>query len=214
MLETMTVSTTPAHMPKVSVAIAAYNEMEFIDRCLRSLANQRDFNDFEVVVVDDASSDGTLTVVERFSEEMNLRIIRNIENRGIGASAGRAVAECRGRFIVRVDADDFVSENFLGVLFAAVSAPGAAPAYRCDYLLVGDAEEVMGRRDAQAFPIACGIIMSRESLATVGLYDPGLRTGEDVEFEARYRDHFNIGHIPIPLYRYRQHDNNSSGGMT
>lgn len=200
-------------LPEISVAVAAYNESRFIDRCLRSLANQTLEVGFEVVMVDDGSSDDTVSIAERFVELMRLRVFRNGENRGIGATAARAVAESHGRFIVRVDADDYVSRDFLHVLHLALTSRDAPPAVRCDYLLVDDREHVIARADSRLDPIACGVMMSRESMASVGLYKPELRLGEDVEFENRYTAKFDIGHVPIPLYRYRRHGSNSSGAL-
>lgn len=197
-------------IPTVSVVIVAFNEAAYFDRCLRSLASQVSAPDFEVVFVDDCSDDETSLIASRFYGRLDLVSIRNKQNLGIGGSAARGVARSSGRFVVRVDADDYVSEHFLATMFQAVSAPGALPGYRCDYLTV-DAEGIPKERyDATQKPIACGIVMSRESLMSVGLYNRALRVGEDVEFEERYQKKFKIGHVPIPLYRYRQHENNSS----
>lgn len=200
-----------ASAPQISVIIAAYNEGRHIDRCLRSLASQVGAPSFEVIVVDDGSTDNTLEVVGRFSELLDLKIVSNDSNQGIGAAGAVGVAAASGRFLVRVDGDDYVSEHFLSVLYLAASAPGSDPAYRCDYFLVDENAGFLKRCDAAISPIACGLVMSRESVISVGSYNSEKKTGEDVDFEKRYRKSYSIGHIPIPLYRYRKHLNNTSG---
>lgn len=197
---------------EVSVVVAAYNEERYLDRCLRSLVAQSSPDLFEVVLVDDFSDDSTPAIAERFSPFLNLSLLRNEKNLGIGATSAIGVAASSGRFIVRVDADDYVSRSFVQTLFDAISAPGAGPAYRCDYLVVDDQGIVHVRRDADKFPIACGVIMTRESLMEVGLYSSAMRVGEDLEFAGRYLQKFEIQRIPIPLYRYRHHSGNTSGG--
>lgn len=200
-----------ASAPSISVIIVAYNESRYIDRCLRSLASQVGAPSYEVIVVDDGSTDNTLEAVGRFSDFLDLKIVSNDSNHGIGAAGAIGVSAASGRFLVRVDGDDYVSEHFLSVLYLAASAPGSEPAYRCDYFLVDENSGFLERCDAEISPIACGLLMSRESAVSVGSYSPEKKTGEDVDFEKRYRKFFSIGHIPIPLYRYRKHLYNTTG---
>lgn len=194
------------------MVVCAFNEEQFIGRCLRSLAAQSFEMPIEVVVVDDASTDRTVEVVRGFADFLPVRIVQNASNRGIGFSSSKGVMESVGRFVVRVDADDFVSEHFLNVLHLAVSTNRPDEAARCDYVVVDRFGNPIRRENADDKPIACGIMMSRESVFSVGLYETKLRVGEDVEFEARFSERFPITRVPIPLYRYRSHDNNSSGG--
>ena len=99
-------------MPQISVVIPAYNGAEFLAETLSSLAKQT-FRDFEVVLVDDGSSDGTAEIADRFSNEMSMRVLVNTKNIGIAASLNRGIAESDSVFIARLDADDLAHPNRL-----------------------------------------------------------------------------------------------------
>lgn len=101
-------------MKTFSVLIPAYNAAKYITRCLSSLKNQT-YSDFEVVVVDDGSSDDTLCVLQRFKED-NPQIdfqIHHQENCGAGATRNNALKLAKGEYIVFIDSDDYINKDFL-----------------------------------------------------------------------------------------------------
>lgn len=192
----------------VSVVVCAYNEEKYIARCMRSLQSQVFDEPFEIVLVDDASTDKTVEAARSVGLS-NLRIISLDKNVGIGAAARRGVQEARGRYVVRVDADDYVSKYFLQILLVALAERSHA-AVRCDYFMVDEFGTPFSDQDASRAPIACGILFERDALVSIGLYREDLRLGEDSELESRFGRQYEIAHVPIPLYRYRIHDGNSS----
>ena len=103
----------------ISVIVCTYNHAKWIERCLRSLLNQ-DFineNDFEVILVDDCSEDSTSSILEKFSNEKNLKIIFNEQNMGLPSSINKAMQESVGRYIVRVDSMITFREHFFHMKF-------------------------------------------------------------------------------------------------
>jgi len=109
---------------------------------------------------------------------------------------------------VRVDADDYVNTAFLDVLYLFLVENPRLDAAACDYLLVDDREEVLARGDAMKEPIACGIMFRTEQLIDIGLYDASFLRHEDRDLRVRFLERYGIHHVPLPLYRYRRHDNN------
>lgn len=95
---------------RVSVVVPLYNKSAWIERCLASIARQS-YRDFEVIVVDDGSTDDSPTKVEKRGDP-NLRLIRQA-NAGPGAARNRGVAEARGDLIAMLDADDAWDPEYL-----------------------------------------------------------------------------------------------------
>ena len=191
----------------VSVIVAAHDEERYIGRCIRSLLSQRlARSQYEIVVVDDGSTDRTSAILETFGAD--IRVIRNDKNLGLPASLNKAITSTHSKFVVRVDADDYVNAAFLDVLYLFLAENPGFDAAACDYLLVDDREEVLRRADAMKEPIACGIMFRTEQLIDIGLYDESFLRHEDRDLRVRFLDRYSIHHIPLPLYRYRRHDDN------
>jgi glycosyltransferase involved in cell wall biosynthesis len=195
------------HSTLVSVIVAAHNEERYIGRCIRSLLSQRfPRSNYDIVVIDDGSTDRTAAILETFGSDITM--LRNTENLGLPASVNRAITSTHSKFVVRVDADDYVNTAFLDVLFLFLNENSHYDAVACDYLLVNDREEVIARRDAMKDPIACGIMFRTEQLIDIGLYDESFLRHEDRDLRVRFLDRYAIQHVPLPLYRYRRHDEN------
>lgn len=95
----------------VSVIINAYNEEEDIGDCLDSLADQT-YDDFELVVVDDGSTDGTMEVVEEYSDKFDMKTHRT-EHVGLKKARKEGVRRADGEYLITIDADEVLREDFL-----------------------------------------------------------------------------------------------------
>lgn len=99
---------------KYSFIMIAYNEQKVIKQSLQSILNQNGLQDFEVVVVNDCSSDLTAEIVEQFAnDQKQVRIINNHRNQGRGYSRKIGVESAKGQFIAFVDADVVLPLNWL-----------------------------------------------------------------------------------------------------
>ena len=91
---------------KVSVVMPAYNAARYIEASISSVQAQS-FSDWELLVIDDASNDETLKILERMSgKESRIRVLRNESNRGVAESRNRGVLEAKGEWIAFLDSDD------------------------------------------------------------------------------------------------------------
>ena len=101
----MSAKKSQAKTPLVSIITATYNDEVYIESSIRSVLSQ-DFTDFEYIIINDGSSDGTKKIIERLQkEDSRIRLI-NQKNSGLVASLNRGITEARGTYIARIDGDD------------------------------------------------------------------------------------------------------------
>jgi glycosyltransferase involved in cell wall biosynthesis len=101
-------------MPRVSIVLLSWNQSAFVPACLESIARQS-FVDFEVVAIDNGSSDGSADLIERQSEKLGLplTLVRNAANEGIPKALNRALESVSGEFVVPFAADDIMLRHRL-----------------------------------------------------------------------------------------------------
>ena len=92
-------------MPKVSVVMPAYNAEKYIGEAIDSILNQT-FTDFEFIIIDDGSSDRTADIVKSYTDP-RIRLLVNERNSGIVVSLNRGLQNATGKYIARMDSDDF-----------------------------------------------------------------------------------------------------------
>lgn len=104
------------NMPIISVIIAIYNAEEYLNRCFDSILSQT-FSDFEVILIDDGSLDKSLEICQSYaSKDYRLRVIHK-ENGGVSSARELGVSLAQGEYCIHVDADDFVENSFLEILY-------------------------------------------------------------------------------------------------
>jgi glycosyltransferase involved in cell wall biosynthesis len=202
---------------EVSVIVAAYNQERYIGRCLRSLLGQTLRHDeYEVIVVNDGSTDLTSYALSQFEDNNNsrIRVLTNEQNRGLPAALNVGIKNARGKYVVRVDSDDYVNSDFLTYLKVYLDFNLESAAVACDYYEINENEEVLARRSCKTNPIACGIMFRLERFLEIGLYDEDFRLHEEREYRIRFEKKYKIDYVSVPLYRYRKHDNNITNNIS
>lgn len=194
----------------ISVIVVNYNYGKLIRRCIRSLLNQDlDKSHYEIIVVDDCSTDDSIEALATFSDANEIKIIKNSENLGIGASAQIGVANSRGKFFVRVDADDYVQPAFLYMLYNFLKFAPEYVGVSCDYFFTDNEERIISRQSFKDNGIACGLMFRTSYLEIIGSYNPEKRIFEEKDIFKRI-DHKKIYHLPLPLYNYVKHGNSAT----
>jgi glycosyltransferase involved in cell wall biosynthesis len=106
-------------MPLISVIVPVYNARNFLDRCIPSILEQS-FSDFEVIFVDDGSTDRSADVIGRFARNDSRIVLEtHATNSGPGAARNSGIARARADLLTFVDSDDFIDANLLQRLYAA-----------------------------------------------------------------------------------------------
>ncbi|MGL4453001.1 MAG: glycosyltransferase family 2 protein [Sarcina sp.] len=116
---------------KVSVIIPMYNTENFIKECIESVLKQS-YKDFEIIIVDDGSTDNSKKYIQEFIEEIDFIKYVYQKNAGLSAARNTGIINSEGEFIVFIDSDDFVDEDFIGELVTLIEQENADIA-QCGY---------------------------------------------------------------------------------
>ncbi len=187
--------------PRVSVVICAYNAERTMRACLESLRALR-YPDYEVIVVNDGSRDGTRAIAERYSEFT----LVNQENRGLSVARNVGAARATGEIIAYTDSDCVVDPDWLTYLaykfieggFVAVGGPNFPPPEEsaiAAYVAAapgGPTHVLLNDEVAEHIP-GCNMAFTRQALALVGGFEPIFAAaGDDVDLCWRLQ---NDGHV-------------------
>ena len=145
-----------------SIIVTNYNYSKFLRRCLRSCLNQKTRYTYEVILIDDNSKDGSAKIAKEFENIKNFKFIKNKKNLGIAMSANKAIKKSKGKFFLRVDADDFISNFTIDqLLFFLIQSKGLL-GVACDYSLIDKKEKKIKNINAKQNPISCGILYNKK----------------------------------------------------
>ncbi len=215
-------------MPKVSVIIPTYNCSAYLSEAINGVLAQS-FQDFEIIIIDDGSTDSTQTLVKSFQEKYPARIsyLRQ-ENQGVAIARNTGIEHAIGEYIALLDADDYWTPNHLEEEIKLISADrsiGLVHAnitridgdgmiidipFRDQRYLNGFIFEHLFVRRAH---ISCSTVLFRKTcIKKCGLFDPYLsRLGcEDRDYWLRIAKDFKVVYIPKELTFYRVLSNSLS----
>ena len=124
-----------APIPEVSVYVPCYNQAEFVEDAIASIAEQNfDLSKLEVVIGEDGSTDGTKQILSRlqreYAGELQIRVIDDGKNHGMAENTNRTIQACRGKYVIQLDPDDELLPNAVGSLYEVLkSNPHAGTAF-------------------------------------------------------------------------------------
>ena len=123
-------------------------------------------------------------------------------------SLNRGIENSKGRFIVRLDSDDYVNKEYLYILSLHLLLNDDIDAVSCDYLVVDEKDKVIKKNQFKEDPIGCCLMFRMEHLIEIGLYNEDYLIHEDKEILKRFNNKFKIYNCPLTLYRYMMHSTN------
>ena len=200
--------------PRVSVIIPVYNGAATIDRALKSVFDQT-FTDYEVVVVDDGSTDDTPSVLAKYGDK--IRVVRK-SNRGLPAARNTAVAASRGELLALIDHDDEWLPRKLELSVAAMLAEPNAVLLYSDMIVVNEVGGQIRRSQihpdtahaptmdemlARIWPITPStVVMRRDAFDRAGGFCEQLISAEDIHFWLLMREQGHFIYLPDRLVRF------------
>lgn len=212
--------------PLVSVVIGTFNRETYVRQAVDSVLEQT-FRDFEVIVVDDASTDRTPEILKNYGDR--IRLIRRDYNSGLPSMPrNQAVGLARGRYVAFLDSDDFwypsklkMQVGFMDThpdialshTFCHVVDEASRPLYVRREKEMPAEGDLFGRLVKECFITTSTVMIRKEVFARIGGFDesPQLRRGEDHVFFLRAVREGKIGFVPEVLAAHRKFPDNISG---
>jgi glycosyltransferase involved in cell wall biosynthesis len=212
--------------PKISVIIPAYNSERYLEKCLDSIFNQT-FQDFEVILVNDGSTDSTRLIGERYASARSNMILVSQENRGLSCARNTGLDVCHGEYVAFCDSDDYVEPDWLQCYMETISEDRV-----CDMVVQGLIIDCDNRAEFVSFPkktyegkdiISAFLILKSRSIDGFmhnKIYKRCVIEDNHLRFELKLKEDllFNlkclsqissISIIPSCCYHYVQHDRDS-----
>jgi glycosyltransferase involved in cell wall biosynthesis len=197
-----------------------YNGQAYLERTLDSLLRQN-WRDFELLAIDDGSSDATWSILERYAaNDPRVRPLRNSANMGQPRTQNRGLDLAQGELIARNDADDLSSPDRLARQVAFMDAHPEVVLLGCQVRLIDEQDRPLG--EVAPYPLSdagiralmlahiafCGpaVMFRRGPVMAQGVrYDPDMSLSEDFDFYSKLLPHGRMANLPQRLLDYREH---------
>ncbi len=203
--------------PEVSVVMPAYNAEKYIGAAIESILTQT-FNQFELIIVNDASTDNTKNIISSFSkQDPRIIVIQNETNLGIAGSRNRGLQTARGKYIAWQDADDLSCGERLEKQYAFMENNPAVAIVGAYLEFFDETGSLHVRKYAtedhalrckifRYSPVAQPVAMIRKKCVDeAGEYDLRYPPAEDIDMSFRLGMKYQFANIPEVLLKYRQH---------
>jgi len=214
--------------PLVSVIMPAYNAAEYIAEAIESILIQN-YRNFELVVVDDGSTDNTRDIVASFKDDRIKYIYK--ENAGVASARNLAIKKSKGTFLINLDTDDTMMPDFIAQHLQEFEKHPEADLIYCDDCLIGEDDKPIRVIERPEYTyrellirdlFRCGFplvpfrtCIRRSVFDKIGLFDEGLLVGEDYDMMRRFvKQGLKAHHLKGALYLRRMTPNSLSRNFT
>ena len=203
--------------PIISCVLPTYNGAKYLQQALDALSSQ-DFESFEVLIVDDCSTDETPAIAQSHClRDSRFRVIRNSRNLKLPASLNVGFREARGKYWTWTSDDNFHQPNALSVLSETLERRSEVGLVYTDQILVNEFGEVIQHTRALASgmlvfgnTVGASFLYRKTVAEETGEYDENLFLAEDFDYWLRISKTSLIARLHEPIYNYRFH----SGSLT
>lgn len=215
MCKVIGVTTRPT--PVVTVLMPVYNGSEYLNESIRSIL-QQSFTDFEFIIIDDGSTDDSVSIVSSF-KDYRIRLICNDRNLGVSEALNKGLALSSGMYVARMDSDDISYPERLAKQVAFMEENREIGICGTWVEVIGGSEAKVYRYPTDSWRIKCNhlfgpalahpsVIMRREWLERLGnVYNSNFNYAQDYELWVRASEFTRIANIGEILLKYRLHPN-------
>lgn len=205
-------------MPTVSIVLPTYNGEKYIKYSIESILNQS-FRDWELIVVDDCSTDNTKSIVEKYSAiDSRIRLLHNEVNKKLPASLNIGFREAKGEYFTWTSDDNIYQQDAISEMVSVLDNNCSIPMVVSNMVNIDEDGNEFGEKrvfDMDTFVISNSVgacfLYRRSVMEKVGNYDEQFFLAEDYEYWMRiYKECGVFAHIDKVLYQYRVHGNSLS----
>ena len=203
-------------IPQVSVIMSVYNGERYLSEAIESIL-QQSFVDWELVIINDCSTDGSLAIIQKYLlRDQRVKLINNEQNLGLTKSLNIGIKDSTGKYIARLDADDSCSPDRLQKQYDFMEAhPEVAICGSCGNYL-DESGEIIGKKILPTEYreikkkllfnnqfIHSSLFICRAVIDKEGGYDESFRTSQDYEFILRIASKYPVANLPEQLVSWR-----------
>lgn len=200
----------------ITVYITNYNYGHFINQAIESVLNQS-IQSFELIIIDDGSVDNSKNIIEKYRNTDNVRIIYQ-KNKGLNVTNNIALNLSKGKYIIRLDADDYLETNALELMVSVMEKDKQLGLVFPDYFYVDINGNKIGEerrhdfdKDVAVFDQpahgACTMVRT-EFLKKLGGYNEAFSCQDGYDLWIKFVTNHKVSNINKPLFSYRRHGNN------
>lgn len=197
----------------ISIVLPVFNGERFLRQAMESIVRQT-YENFELIVVNDCSTDGTLEIIKEFMQRDNrIRLINNKLNQKLPKSLNIGFAEARGSYYTWTSDDNCYNENAIEIMYQYMEEHPLCGMVYADMQYIDENMQIIGENHSDKNDIylyncvgACFLYKS-QCREVVGDYDAERILVEDYDYWLRIAQVYELGHIDKKLYRYRYHTN-------
>lgn len=202
--------------PLVTVYITNYNYSIYIEQSINSLLSQT-FSDYELIIIDDGSTDNSRSIIERYKDIA--RIVFQ-KNQGLNISNNIALKMANGKYIIRLDADDFLEPEALSCMVDMLESDSDLGLVFPDYFYVDKNGFRIGEEKRHNFSSEVAIfdqpahgactMIRKKFLHQLGGYDERYKCQDGYDLWLKIATKYKVANISRPLFSYRQHGDSLS----
>ncbi|MCL5071863.1 MAG: glycosyltransferase [Actinobacteria bacterium] len=197
--------------PLVSIVLPTYNGSGYISQSINSCLNQT-YKKIELLIVDDASTDGTLKIIKSYQDK-RIKLIRHKKNRGLAASLNTGFGKAKGSYLTWTSDDNYYDRRAIKIMVSFLQKNKGDFVY-CNYYHFKDDDPseliLINLNDEVNFALENGIgacfLYSKKVKKRIGNYDINLPLVEDYDYWIRVSRKFKPFHLNKPLYYFRRHE--------
>ena len=206
--------------PEITVLTPVYNGERYLAQAIQSILEQT-FENFELLIIDDGSTDRTSEIIKQFSDP-RIRAVNNETNIGLIGTLNRGIKLANGRYIARMDCDDWSAPDRLSKQWMFMEKHPEVGICGSWVKTIRDTEGELWEYPTSNADIRCRMLFSsmlahpsvmiRKAMLTENHleYAAGYIYAEDYELWSRCMDYFNLANLPESLYNYRIHESNTA----